>query len=455
MTQMESQQGTSEGMAPGYDLNQAIAEAERCLLCYDPPCTKGCPAQTDPGRFIRKLRMRNVSGAIKTVKHNNILGGACGVLCPTSRLCEKECCSSGIGRPIQIGKLQRFLVEHAWNIGFNAFDHRIVSRPAARSERVAVVGAGPAGLACAAELAKMGIPVTVFEQRKAPGGVLRYGVPAFRLDAAFLDREIAELQALGVELRCSTPIRGKAGVEALLKEGFNAVFIGCGLWAAQTLQSRNHPRQGLFSSVEFLAALREQRAEVVESAVKGKNVAVIGGGSVAIDCARSAKRFGALEVYLIYRRSFAQMPAEEDERLEALQDGVHFLVLNQPVDYRLDGDGHLKGVRMVRTELGAVDASGRKKAVEIPGSEWELSTECAIEAIGNCAESDSPEWYPSLKRDKLNLVQIDEKSGRTSHPAIFAGGDIVRGPGLVVEAIADGKRAARAILESLNQGGRS
>ena len=442
-------------MARGFDLGQAIAEAERCLLCYDPPCSKGCPAQTDPGSFIRKLRMRNLTGAIKTVKHNNILGGACGVLCPTACLCEKECSACGIARPIQIGKLQRFLVEHAWETGFDPFDERIVGTVSPRVERVAVVGAGPAGLACAWELAQAGVRVTVWERRAEPGGVLRYGVPAFRLDPAFLDREIATLRNYGVEFRCSTAVGGNGGVESLLREGFQAVFVACGLWSGLSLDSKARPESGLFSSVDFLSRLRQGDLDPVERAVKGKNVAVIGGGSVAIDCARSAKRLAAKEVYLVYRRSYEQMPAEEDERLEALQEGIHFLVLNQPLEYCADAGKRLTGLKLVRTELAGLDASGRKKAVPVPGAEWVLPAECVVEAIGNRAEEDSPNWYPSLKLDKDKLVQIDPDTCRTSHPAIYAGGDIAHGPGLVVGAVADGKKAAKAILASFTKGGRS
>lgn len=455
MSLTDSRDLALDDMDQGFDMTQAIAEAERCLLCFDAPCSKGCPAETDPGRFIRKLRLRNVTGAIKTIKHNNILGGACGVLCPATRLCQKECCSSGIGYPIQIGKLQRFLVEHAWNIGFDAFDARVFITPASRTERVAVVGAGPAGLACAAELAKAGVHVTVFEQRQEPGGVLRYGVPAFRLDAAFLGNEIETLRKLGIEFRCSTPIRTQGGVEDLLKDGFQAVFVGCGLWSAIPLRDDAQELVGVLPSVAFLSGLREGLSADAKRMLGGRKVAVIGGGSVAIDCARSAKRLGAGEVYLVYRRSYELMPAEEDERLEALQEGIHFLALNQPLDYSRDPENKLTGVKLVRTELSANDASGRKEAVAIPGSEWILPVDCVVEAIGNRAESESPNWYPSVKLGKDQRVQVDEASCQTSHPAIFAGGDIVRGPGLVVEAIADGKKAAKAILQLFKKGDRS
>ena len=293
-------------MEKGFDLAQAIAEADRCLLCHDAPCSRGCPAETDPGTFIRKLRLHNVTGAIRTIKTNNILGGACGVLCPTSRLCEKECSATGISRPVEIGRIQRALVEHGWKIGF---------QPLAAAAR------------------------------------------------------------------------------------------------------------------------------------KTEKVAVIGGGSVAMDCVESALKLGAKDVYLVYRRSFAQMPAEEGERLSALRQGAHFLLLNQPVGYVAGPQGSLAGVELVRTKLGAPDASGRRKPQELKGTDWVLDADVAVEAIGN--RPDTADWPSTVKTDRRGLVVVDDTTGRTSAQSVYAGGDAVRGPSLVVEAVQDGKRAARAIVATL------
>ena len=435
--------GSFKTMEKGFGLVQALAEADRCLLCHDAPCSKGCPAETDPGTFIRKLRLRNVKGAIRTIKTSNVLGGACGVLCPTSRLCEKECSATGIVRPIAIGKIQRFLVEHAWQIGFEP-----LSRGPAREEKVAVVGSGPAGLSCAAELAKQGFAVTVFEERSEPGGVIRWGVPAYRFDKAFLANEMTTFEKLGVRFVCNTRIDGAAGARKLLADGFSAVFLGPGLWAAERLPGAEKVR-GVRTSVEFLAALRGKNVDALVSEFAGKTVAVIGGGSVAMDCVESALKLGAKDAYLVYRRSFAQMPAETDERLDALQLGVHFLVLNQPVKYLADGKGKLKGLKLIRTRLGKPDASGRRKPEPIKGSEWVLECTAVVEAIGNRA--DGADWSALVKADDDGLVVASAKTGKTSARRVFAGGDIVRGPALVVEAVQDGKLAARAIGAALSQ----
>jgi len=428
-------------MEKGFDFTQAMAEADRCLLCHDPPCSKGCPAQTDPGTFIRNLRLRNITGAIRTIKENNALGGACGVLCPTARLCEKECSATGIGRPIQIGKIQRFLIEYGWSIGFQAYE-----KPAPRPEKVAVVGSGPAGLSCAAELARQGVQVTVFEAKAEPGGVIRYGVPAYRFDKAFLKNELQDLKELGVKFKCNARVEGTAAAQKLLDTGYQAVFLAPGLWGAERLPANKRPK-GVYSSVEFLDLLRQERFEELGRQVKGKAVAVIGGGSVAMDCAESALRLGARDVYLVYRRSYAQMPAEEDERQAALNLGVHFLLLNQPTGYATDGSDRIKGLRLTRTRLGEPDGSGRRKPVEIKGSGWTLESSVVIEAIGN--RPDEADWSGLVKLDGRGLVLAGAKNRRTSRRQVYAGGDIVRGPSLVVEAVEDGKLAARAILESL------
>ena len=435
-------------MPKGMTLDRAIVEAERCLLCHDAPCSQACPADTKPGEFIRKFRFRNHTGAMRTIKSNNMLGGACGVLCPTERLCEKECSAimisderaDGSDRPVDIGGLQRFIVEHGRKMGFQPLE---VTGDG--SGKVAVVGSGPAGLSCAGELAQAGYDVTVFESRPEPGGVLRYGVVPFRCDTDFINAEIEDVKSLGVTIECSSPIQGAGAAEKLLDDGFDAVFLGTGLWDAHALTEKGPGLKNRYSSVEFLAAVRDGSLEKLAGEFRGRKVAVIGGGSVAMDCVEAAIRLDTDEVNLVYRRSFTQMPAEEEERIAALNSGVNFFILNQPLDYVLDNDGAIKALKLIRTRLGDPDSSGRRRPVEIPGTEWDMAADIVIVAIGNKSTEDSPSWYPSVKTDKDNLVVADEKSGATSVPGIFAGGDIVRGPALVVEAVADGKKAAAAI----------
>jgi NADPH-dependent glutamate synthase beta subunit-like oxidoreductase len=428
-----------------FDLSLAMEEANRCLLCYDAPCNKGCPGDTKPGEFIRKLRLRNITGAIRTIKSNNILGGSCGVLCPVASLCEKECCATELDRPIQIGKIQEALIEHSWDLDFKIFD-----TPEPKEEKIAVVGSGPSGLSCAAELAKAGYKVTVFEAKAKPGGMLRYGVPSYRFSETMLEREIEDVTSLGVEIKCSTPIKGENAVENLLQQGFDAVFIGTGVWQPVRLKSAPQTVKGLFTSVDFLAALGEKRYDEMIPWFKDKQVAVIGGGSTSMDCIESALRLGAADVYLVYRRSYTQMLAEEDEKISALEEGIHFLLLNQPKEYITTSDGTLKGLRMIRTRLGEADASGRRRPVEVPGSEWELEVDAVVEAIGTQPLDESPGWYPSIKVNTGKKIDVDKETGKTSKEGIFAGGDIIESPETVIQAVQEGKNAAAAIKNFLS-----
>ncbi len=441
-------------MNKGFDFSQAVAEADRCLLCHDAPCSKGCPADTKPGEFIRKFQLKNITGAIRTIKTNNILGGTCGVLCPTERLCEEACSAmlkskempQGQDRAIRIGEIQRFLVEYSWERGY-----QVLKKPDQNQGKVAVVGSGPGGLSCAAELAQAGYQVTIFEARPEPGGVIRYGVAPFRFDQTFLKKELADIEALGVEFVCNHRIEGEKGAEKLLEDGFKAVFLAPGLWKAAELIPGQAPIEGLLSSVDYLESLRDGRLEQTATTFEGKTVAVIGGGAVAMDCAETAARIGAKDVYLVYRRSYLQMPAEEKEIQAALETGIHFLLLNQPLDYLTTADNIISGIKIARTQLGNPDNSGRRAPVEIAGSEWNLGVDIVIEAIGNQAVPESPNWYPGVKTDGKHLIQADPETGETSVKGIFAGGDIVRGPSLVVNAVRDGKVAAQAIQQYLNQ----
>lgn len=425
-------------MSKRYDFSQALAEADRCLLCHDAPCSKGCPANTDPGKFIKKFKMQNIKGAIRTIKENNILGGACGILCPTSRLCEKACASALLDRPIQIGKIQEFLVRHGNDIGFKVFE-----KPELILELVAIIGSGPAGLSCAAELAKKGYKPTIFERMDEPGGVLRYGVPSYRFSKEYLKTELEDIIDLGVEFKCSHPIKEEGEAEDFLNKGFSAVFIATGLWdAARILKEKP---EGVYDSVEFLSSPHTGGKDKLKNQVRDKRVAVVGGGSVAMDCAGYAASLGASDVYLIYRRSFSQMPAELDERMESLENNIHFLILNQPKAYLTDDKGNVSGIQLVRTELSPAQDSRRRSPMEVKDSEWVLDIDLVVEAIGNKAFEDSNQLYPNVDIDTKKQIKASLDNCQTSKPGIFAGGDIVRGPSLVVNAVQDGKTAAAAI----------
>ena len=421
-------------------LTLATEEAARCLLCFDAPCSQACPAGTDPGSFIRKLRFRNITGAIRTIKKNNPFGWTCGAVCPTARLCELACSRTAIDKPIQIGKIQRFLVEHGWTMGFSP-----IKKGETNKEKVAIIGSGPAGLTCARELVLKGYNVTVFEKKEKAGGNLRYGIPSFRLSEEGLQREIDEIVSLGVTIKTASPIEGKNGLLRLKEEGFQAIFFSPGLWSPVRLGIEGSDLKGVLTATDFLGSLRTDKANEIGNLVRNKVVAVIGGGSVAMDAAMGAKKLGAKDVYVLYRRSYTEMPAEEKEKIQALKEGVHFFILTQPVKYV--GNGTLTSIVCRRTRLGNPDDSGRRRPEEVPGSEFEMSFDVAIEALATEPDPDLRELADLSWNAKT--IKASDSNLQTSLPWIYAGGDIVRGPALVVEAVADGKKAAEAIAQHL------
>lgn len=427
------------------NISQAVNEASRCLLCHDAPCSKACPAGTDPARFIRKLRLKNTTGAIRTIKSNNILGGVCGRLCPSARLCEKECVAKGLDNPIRIGEIQSAIVEHSWDIKF-----RSLERPVATKDKIAIVGAGPSGLSCAASLVKDGYQITIFEEKPKAGGVLRYGIPEHRLPSSYLESELEDLKYLGVEIRLSSPIKGQTSINKLFTDGFRAIYLAVGLWQPM-ISGKGNSIGGVMNAQNFLYSLRTENFAKTKELIKGKKIAVIGGGSVAIDCAMSAAEHGAKDVCIIYRRSYMEMPAEGDEKKSAMERGICFHLLNRPVDYVADNSQNLKAIKLIRTTLGNLDTSDRRVPEDVVGSEWELPVHMCIEAIGSQAPSELPHWYPMVTVTKNLLIQINTETGETSFNGIFAGGDIVHGPALIVEAVADGKLAANSIRKYLEE----
>jgi glutamate synthase (NADPH/NADH) small chain len=427
-------------MTTGYTYSQAMAEAARCLLCHEPPCSAGCPANTDPGKFIRQLRLLNLKGAIATMYSNNVLAASCGVLCPTCSLCASGCTAEGLDEPIDIGGLQRFLAEYAWEIGFS---------PLAAGEpngiAVAVVGSGPAGLACAAELARQGFGVTVFEKLDQPGGVLRHVLPEHRLTAEYYGREVDAVAKLGVEFRCNQAIETREAIQGLFDQGFAAVYLATGAWEGVRLGIPGSDAEGIQGAMPFLALCKKE-PEKARALVAGKEIAVIGGGDTAMDVAVSAKNLGAKDVYVLYRRSFQQMPGDRDEKVEVLHEGIHFVMLVAPTSYRVDG-GKVTGIELLRNRLGAPDGSGRRRPEPIPGTEHTFAADLVVEAIG-LQPGKSLSSLAGLRIDPAGRIQVSD-AGETGIPNVFAGGDAVRGAALISHAIGDGHSAAVAIANTL------
>jgi len=428
-----------------WSLTQVMSEASRCLLCHDAPCSKACPAGTDPATFIRKLRLRNVKGAIRTVRENNALAGVCAVVCPTEQLCQKACVAAGIDRPIDIGRIQRFLVEHGWQIKFNPLE-----KAANGSGRVAVVGSGPAGLACAAEVARNGITAEIFEGMEEPGGVLRYGVPSFRLHPEFLDRELADIKALGVKITCNKKIPA-GGIEKLLDKGYDAVFYAPGTWRPVTVDIPGMDLKNVLTARDFLAAMRSGDQKRIAALVKGKNVAVYGGGSVAMDAATTAKAMGANKVYVVYRRSLREMPAARHDVDMALANNVSFRIMSM-VTALVGEKGKLTGLEGIETDWKKPGDTSAAGLVTVPGTEFRLKIDVFVSALGYQAEPEAKAACPGIKFTSKGLVETRRDGCSTSHPCIFTGGDIARGPALVVEAVADGKAAGQHIVKMLAAG---
>lgn len=369
------------------------------------------------------------------------MGGACAIVCPTASLCAQGCTAAGLDQPIRIGELQRFIVEHAWQTGFNPLR---AAEP--NGLRVAIVGAGPAGLTCAAELAKAGFAAVVFESRSAAGGMLQYGIPNHRMSHAFIERELEDIRALGVEFRFDSAVETQADVDKLRADGFAAVFVATGAWRCATLNVPHRDGTGLVDGMAFLVRAKDQ-PDAVGAELSGREVLVVGGGDTAMDAAVTARRAGARDVSIVYRRSFNEMPGSPVEKELAMKAGVHFVILTQPVDYVIT-DGKVTGARVVRTRLGPPDDSGRRRPENLPDTEHTVAADLIIEAIGLTPD-------PSIRKlDALTIgdgerIVVDESQRASADLPLYAGGDAVRGPALVVKAVRDGKAAAAAIRKEL------
>ncbi|MBQ7479615.1 MAG: NADPH-dependent glutamate synthase [Selenomonadaceae bacterium] len=438
-------------VALGYDEETAVAEAERCLHCKVPQCRKGCPVSVNIPEFIGKVKERDFDAAISIIKENNGLPAVCGRVCPQENQCEKHCVLGKKGESVAIGRLERFVADTymAKNEEVKPIEY------AADAQKVAVIGAGPAGLTCAGDLAKKGYRVTVFEALHKAGGVLSYGIPEFRLPKdKVVKREIDNIAKLGVKIELDSVVGRLYTVDELMEEeGFDAVFLGTGAGLPRFQGIPGESLNGVYSANEFLTRCNLMKAYDFPNYATpirvGKNVAVIGGGNVAMDAARTALRLGADHVYIVYRRSEEELPARKEEVEHAKEEGIDFRLLNNPVEVLGDENGWVKGMRCIKMELGEPDESGRRRPVPIKGSEFDLEVDTVIVSIGTGPNPIIAHTTPGLDTTKRGNIVADEENCATSKEGVFAGGDIVTGSATVILAMGAGRKAAAAIDEYL------
>ena len=429
----------------GVDETRAMVEATRCLECKNAVCIEGCPVGIDIRSFIQLILQKDYAGAVNKIREANYLPSICGRVCPQEEQCELVCTLGKKHMPVAIGKLERFVADY--ELDHNLFVVPVIKQK--RPEKVAIVGAGPAGLTCAAELAQMGYQVSIFEALHAVGGVLRYGIPEFRLPRKILDIEVDRIRQLGVDIQTNFLVGRTATIDEFLDEwGFSAVFLGTGAGTPHFMGIPGEGLTGVYSANEFLTRVNLMRAnkfpEFDTPIRMGSSVAVIGGGNTAMDAVRTSKRLGAAHALLIYRRSRQEMPARQEEIHHAEQEGIELNLLTNPTRI-IGNENHLvTGIECQRMELGEPDESGRRKPVPIKGSEYVIPVQIVIEAIGQQPNPIIQSTTPGLQTGKRGVVQTNDKQG-TSRPGIFAGGDLARGGATVILAMRDGKTAAASI----------
>lgn len=432
-------------VALGFTEEQAVREAERCVQCKNRPCVAGCPVEIDIPGFIELVEQGDFLGAATRIKEKNALPAVCGRVCPQEDQCEKVCVLGKKFEPVAIGRLERFVADYE---GANT-EMRAPERPAPTGKRVAVVGSGPAGLTMAADLAKLGHSVTMFEAFHKAGGVLVYGIPEFRLPKAIVQREVDFVLSLGVELRLNHVVGRTVSVEELFAEGYQAVFIAVGAGLPYFMRIPGENLNGVYSANEFLTRSNLMKAymfpEYDTPIKRGKLVAVVGGGNVAMDAARTALRLGADHVYNVYRRSRQEMPARGEEIENAIEEGIDIRFLTNPVQILGDDGGWVRAIECIKMRLGEPDKSGRRRPVPIEGSQHTIDVDVVIMAIGNGANPLLPSATPGLETNKWGNIIADEETGRTSREGVYAGGDIVRGSATVILAMGDARKSARAI----------
>ena len=433
----------------GYNKEEAIAEAGRCINCQNARCITGCPVSINIPAFIQAVKNDNVEEASKIIGESSALPAVCGRVCPQESQCEGKCIRGIKGEPISIGKLERYVADTAREMGI-----RPTPNPDKKGKKVAVIGSGPAGLTCAGDLARMGYDVKIFEALHEAGGVLVYGIPEFRLPKdAVVKKEIENVKALGVEIETNVVIGKSTTVDELLnEEGYDAVFIGSGAGLPKFMNIPGEQALGVFSANEYLTRNNLMKAFKEDSTtpiMKGKNVAVVGGGNVAMDAARTALRLGA-NVHIVYRRSEAELPARVEEVHHAKEEGVIFDLLCNPLEILEDEKGWVKGMRCIRMELGEPDASGRRRPVEIPGSEFEIEADTVIMSLGTSPNPLISSTTDGLETNKWGCIVAKEENGETTKKAVYAGGDAVTGAATVILAMGAGKAAAKGIDEYLS-----
>jgi len=438
-------------VALGFTSAQAQTEAQRCLNCKKPLCVQGCPVEIDIPRFIKLLAEGDPEAALAKIKEKNSLPAICGRVCPQENQCEKLCILGKKGEPIAIGALERYCAD--WGRAHQSGEQ--LPEVKATKGKVAVVGSGPAGLTAAADLAQMGYQVTVFESLHAPGGVLRYGIPEFRLPKEIVDYEVKYLEKLGVEIKTNFLIGKTLTLKELFDQGYQAIFIGTGAGLPYFLGIPGENLNGVYSANEFLTRVNLMKAykfpEYDTPICLGQRVAVVGAGNVAMDAARTALRLGAEEVSIVYRRSREEMPARLEEIENAEEEGIIFRLLTNPV--RLEGNetGDVTAMICQKMELGESDASGRRRPVPIPGSEFALPVDTVVVAIGQGPNPILLQGTEGLALNKRGYIEVDPETLMTSIPGVFAGGDIVTGAATVIAAMGAGKKAARAIDRYLTE----
>ncbi len=434
-------------VALGYNAEQALAEASRCIQCPKHPCTKGCPVNVDIPDFIKALREGNMPEAVKMLKSKNALPGICGRVCPQETQCEVACTLEKKAAPIAIGRLERYVAD--WERAHKKSLGQPVNLPNPTGKRVAVVGSGPAGLTCAADLAKIGHSVTIFEALHVAGGVLMYGIPEFRLPKEIVQGEVDYVTSLGVKLVLDSVIGKIDTVDELLGNSYDAVFLGTGAGLPMFLSIPGENLNGVYSANEFLTRVNLMKAYLFsryDTPVKiGKKVAVIGGGNVAMDSARCALRLGADVVYILYRRSKTEMPARHEEVENAEEEGIIFKFLTNPKRFFGNEQNSVVGIECHEMELGEPDESGRRRPIVKPGSEFTIDIDVAIVALGTTPNPLIASTTEGLKTTRQGTVVADETTGQTLKSKVWAGGDIVTGAATVISAMGAGKRAAASI----------